>query len=57
MPLLRALNIWDGTWAPYASYVAVELHHHESVGDWEIRVVYNDNLLTKNAAGSMEKFC
>ena len=44
MPLLRALNIWDGTWAPYASYVAVELHHH--AGDWEIRVVYNDNLLT-----------
>ena len=46
MPLLRALDIWDGTWASYASYVAVELHHHANVDEWEIRVVYNDKLLT-----------
>eukprot|EP00939_MAST-03C_sp_MAST-3C-sp1_P004191 g4191.t1 len=40
MPLLRAIGAWDETWAPYASYLAVELHEM-GLGDWEFRFVYN----------------
>jgi len=46
MPVLRAVGAWNEKWAPYASFLAIELHE---TGDdnWEMRFVYNDKQVAR----------
>jgi len=43
VPVLCALGLYDDTWPPYASYLAIEVAESTAVaGDLFVRVIYND---------------
>lgn len=55
MPVLAALKIWDGVWAPYASLIVIETFASE--GKHFFRIVYNGKVLTANFEGCSEELC
>jgi hypothetical protein len=51
MPVLAALGVYDGIWAPYASLISFEVWQHDSTGDVSVRVVYNGDEMRLPACG------
>ena len=55
MPLLAALGVWDGKWAPYASLVVMETYYIPNDDDFKsnrgFRIVYNGDVLTDKMEG------
>lgn len=59
MPLLSALGAFDGSWAPYAALIALEVYQvspniesRESSDDYVVRLVYNGKELTMESCGT-----
>lgn len=44
MPILSGFGVWDGKWAPYASYIIFELYRQGS--DHYVRMVWNSKEMT-----------
>ncbi|GMH62024.1 hypothetical protein TrLO_g8067 [Triparma laevis f. longispina] len=55
MPILSALNIWDGAWAPYASLITIETYHVTQSGSFPtgraFRICYNGEAMTEKFGG------
>jgi hypothetical protein len=46
LPMLVALEVFDGVWPPYASHVVLELRQSNDDGSFFVRAFYQDVLLT-----------
>ncbi|GMH94196.1 hypothetical protein TrVE_jg1257 [Triparma verrucosa] len=61
MPVLAALNIWDGQWAPYASLISIETYHVTQSNDYPtgraFRIVYNGEVMTEKFEGCGGELC
>jgi len=53
MPVLAALGVWDGAWAPYASMIVVETYYVDA-DERAFRLVYNGDVLTSKVGGCVE---
>jgi hypothetical protein len=42
LPLLSALNVWDGKWTPYSSRIIFELYRDPNHDEFFIRMLYNE---------------
>jgi hypothetical protein len=56
MPMLAALGVWDGGWAPYASLLAIELYYVKGASSKfpssrAFRIVYDGEVLTGKFKG------
>ena len=55
MPILVALRVDDGKWAPYASMILVELYKSEDK-KFLVRFIYNGKVLSPPFCGE-DNFC
>ena len=54
MPVLAALKVDDGAWAPYASMILIELYQSNEHKKPFVRVIYNGKVLSPPFCGDID---